>query len=164
MTTDALASGYKTLHSRADAVVASFEHVSKVQTKTGDDMTKILSVINEMRASINELLKLQDVVTKNYKNVDKIIMGDSADAYEIEEYKPPPKVERIRTPSPPPVVREPSPEPVRVPTPEPEPVPEPEPEPEPVAEEPAAEEPAAEEPAAEEPAAEEPAAEEPAAE
>merc|ERR1711962_6218 len=164
-TLEIIESTFKALHKRTDDAFENVELIGKQHAKTTSGMNNVVDTIREMREKVRSLMSLQDDIAHQFKNVDKIVMGNAAADYTIEpvkrvkketpksydddldDYKPASKVtfdddEYKPTPRKEPVFDELSDE-----------------EPAPKEEEPAAEEPAAEEPAAEEPAAEEPAEE-----
>merc|ERR1711962_1966232 len=165
-TLEIIESTFKALHKRTDDAFENVELIGKQHAKTTSGMNNVVDTIREMREKVRSLMSLQDDIAHQFKNVDKIVMGNAAADYNIEpvkrvkkeapksfeddldDYKPASKVtfdedEYKPTPRKEPVFDELSDD-----------------EPAPKEEEPAAAEPAAEEPAAEEAAAEEPAAEE----
>eukprot|EP00493_Phyllostaurus_siculus_P025875 UN26220 len=150
-------STFKTLHKRTDDAFEGVQMVNKQHAKTTTGMNNVVDTIREMREKVRSLMSLQDDIQHQFKNVDKIILGNAAGDYDLEPVKrvkkevkkPSYDDEEEYTPKASSRVQFDEPEPVKEPEPEPEPEPEVEDEPEPEPEE----EPASEEPAAEEEAA-----------
>merc|ERR1711962_1944741 len=86
-TLEIIESTFKALHKRTDDAFENVELIGKQHAKTTSGMNNVVDTIREMREKVRSLMSLQDDIAHQFKNVDKIVMGNAAADYTIEPVK-----------------------------------------------------------------------------
>merc|ERR1712168_709775 len=86
-TLEIIESTFKSLHKRTDDSFELVDVINKQHAKTTSGMNNVVDTIREMREKVRNLMSLQDDIAHQFKNVDKIVMGNSAADYTIEPVK-----------------------------------------------------------------------------
>jgi len=67
---------FKALHKRTDDAFETVEGINKQHAKTTSGMNNVVDTIREMREKVRNLMSLQDDIAHQFKNVDKLVMGN----------------------------------------------------------------------------------------
>ena len=90
-----MAMGFKSLHTRADAIDDAVTILTKKQDKTGKDMNKTIDMIHELREKVQSLIIKQDRISNQFKNVDNIPNNDAVKVKESASVKQKPILKKI---------------------------------------------------------------------
>jgi len=73
---------FKALHKRTDEAFETVEGIKKQHDKTTSGMNNVVDTIREMREKVRNLMSLQDDIAHQFKNVDKLVMGNAPGDFE----------------------------------------------------------------------------------
>merc|ERR1712179_527028 len=73
---------FKALQKRTDDAFETVQGINKQHAKTTSGMNSVVDTIREMREKVRNLMSLQDDIAHQFKNVDKLVMGNVPDDFE----------------------------------------------------------------------------------